>query len=89
MAQTRFKLQKYDHWPLSVTLTFDIESWVRYLTHLHITVNISNKYHEDTTIICEVMAWKKYKLQNFDIWPLSVTLTFDIVMGLVCDTPTY
>ena len=59
MAQTKYKLQNYDHWPLSVTLTFDIESWVLYLTHLHITVNISNKYHKDTTIVCEVMAWKK------------------------------
>ena len=78
MAQTRYKLQNYDLWPLSVTLTFDIESLVLYLTHLNITMNISNKYHEDTTIICEVMAQTRYKLQNFDLWPLSVTLTFDI-----------
>ena len=78
MARTRYKLQNFDLWPLSVTLTFDIESWVLYATRLHIIVNISTKYHEDTTITCEVMARTRYKLQNFDLWPLSVTLTFDI-----------
>ena len=36
-------------WPLRVTLTFDIKSWILYATHLQIIVNIFTKYHEDTT----------------------------------------
>ena len=74
MAQTTYKLQSYDLWPLSVSLTFDIESLVLYLTHLNIRLNTSNKYHEDATVICEF-----YK-EIFCIWPTSVTFTLDIVM---------
>ena len=33
----------------------------------------AKKYPEDNN-----MAWLRYKLLNVDIWPLSVTLTFDI-----------
>ena len=47
-----------------------------------------HKFHEDTTITYEVMAQARHKLHIFDLQPPSVTLTFDIVMGLVCDTPT-
>ena len=68
---------------LSVTVTFDIELWVLYLTHLHIIRNIFTKYHEDTTIACEVMAWTMYKLPSFDLWPPSVTFTFDIESWLL------
>ena len=78
MALTRHKLHIFDLWPLSVTLTFDIESWVLYATRLHNMVNISTKFHEDTTITYEVMARTRHKLHIFDLWPLSVTLTFDI-----------
>ena len=35
------------------------------------------------------MARTKHKLHFFDLWPPSVTLTFDIVMGLVRDMPTH
>ena len=55
-ARTRYKLHNFDLWPLSVTLTFDIESWVLYATRLLMMLNISTKYHEDTTITCEVTA---------------------------------
>ena len=65
-------------WPLIVTLTFAIESWVLYATQLQIVVNIFTKSHEDITIICKVMAQTRFKLQKFYLWPLSVTLTFDI-----------
>jgi hypothetical protein len=34
------------------------------------------------------MAQTRHKLHIFDLWPLSVTLTFDIVMGFVRDTST-
>ena len=78
MARTSHKLHIFDLWPLSVTLTFDIESWVLYATRLHNMVNISTKFHEDTTITYEVMARTSHKLHIFDLWPLSVTLTFDI-----------
>ena len=61
-AQTRYKLQNVDIWSLGMTLTFDIESLILYSTLLHIRVNISIKYHEDTTIVCEVMACPRYKL---------------------------
>ena len=84
-----YKLQNMDTWYLGVTLTFDIESCVSYTTRLHIRVNIFIKYHEDTTNTCEVMALTWYKLHNFDLCPLSVTLTFEIVMGLVRDTSTH
>ena len=40
----------------SMTLTFDLELCLLYLTHLLIRVNIFTNYHEDTTISCEVMA---------------------------------
>ena len=83
MAQTRYKWQNYDLWPLNVILTFDIESLFMYLTHLHIRVNISDKYHEDITVICEVMTQTSYKLHNFDLWPLRVTLTFDIELWVL------
>ena len=73
-------------WPLIVTLTFAIESWVLYATQLQIIVNIFTKCHEDITITCKVMAQTRYKLQKFDLWPLSVTLTFDIVMDPVRNT---
>ena len=55
------------------------------MQHIHIIVNISTKYHKDTLITCEVMARTRYKLQNFDLWPLSLTLNlWHRVMG-----PTY
>ena len=72
------RLHIFDLWPLSVTLTFDIESWVLYATRLHNMVNISTKFHEDTTITYEVMARTRHKLHIFYLWLLSVTLTFDI-----------
>ena len=61
---------------LSVTFTFDIESWVLYATRLHTIVNISTKYHEDTLKICEVMTRTRYKLQNFDL--LTSKCDFDL-----------
>ena len=78
MARVRYTLQKNYLWPLSVTLTFDIESWVLYATGLLMMLNISTKYHGDTTITCEVTARTRYKWPYFDLWPLSVTLTFDL-----------
>ena len=83
MAQTRYKLQNFDLWPLSVTLTFDIESWVLYATRLHIRVNISTKYHEDATITCKLCR-TRYKLQILTY--LSVTLTFDIESWVLYST---
>ena len=77
-VRTSHKLHIFDLWLLSVTLTFDIESWVLYATRLHNMVNISTKFHEDTTITYEVMARTRHKLHIFYLWPLSVTLTFDI-----------
>ena len=50
MAGTRYKLKKFDQ---SVTLTFDIESYVLYATCLHIRVNIVTIF-EDKTITCKV-----------------------------------
>ena len=58
------------------------------MTRLHSIENISTKFHEDTTTTYEVMAQTRHKLHIFDLWPLSVTLTFDIVMGFVLDTST-
>ena len=77
-ARTRYKWPYFDVWPLSVTVTFEIESWVLYATHLLMMLNISIKYHGDTTITCGVTARTRYKWPYFDLWPLSVTLTFDI-----------
>ena len=37
-----------------VTLTFDIESWVLYVTHLLIIINILTKLYENPTIPFEV-----------------------------------
>ena len=67
MARIRYKLQNVDLWLLSVTLTFDRESWILYVTRLHIIVNIPTKYHEYTFITCYVIAQTMYKLQNFDL----------------------
>ena len=67
-----------DIWPLSVTWSFDIGSWVIYATHLLMTSNNLTKIYEDTTITYQVMARTSQKMAIFDIWPLSVTLTFDI-----------
>ena len=94
MAYTRYKLQNFDLWPLSVTLTFDIESWEHRVMGL---VRDMPTYHSEHF---NQLAWRynnnlwsygpvKVKLQNFDLWTLNVTLTFDIVMGLVQDTPIY
>ena len=55
-ARTRYKLYNFDLWPLSVTLTFDIESCVLYAIRILMMLNISTKYHEDTSITCEVIA---------------------------------
>ena len=77
-ARTRYKLHNFDLWPLSVTLTFEIESWVLFVTRLLMMLNNYTKYYEATTITCEVTARTRYKLHNFDLWPLSVTLTVDI-----------
>ena len=38
MARTRHKLHIFYLWPISVTLTFDIESWVLYSPHLLIMI---------------------------------------------------
>ena len=89
MAQTKHKLQIFDLWPLSVTFTFDKESWVLYVTNLHSMVNIYTKFYEDTTITYWVMARRRHKLQNFDLWPLSVTLTFDIESWVLYVTCLY
>ena len=56
--------------PFSVTLTSDIVmGLVRNTTTYHIIyiVNMFTKYHNDTTISCEVIAGTRYKLQNFDL----------------------
>ena len=78
------------NWPLSLTSTFNLESWMLYAaTRLHIKVNISTKYYEDTLINCEVMARTMYKLQK--CLPLISMHDLDLwhrVMGLVRDTPT-
>ena len=67
MARTRHKLQIFDLLPLSVTLTFDIESWVLYVTRLQNMVNISTKFYENTTITYEAMARTSHKLHIFDL----------------------
>ena len=54
-----------------------------YTSCLHIRLNISTKCYEDTTITCEVMAHKLQKSLKFDLWPLIVTLTFDIESWLL------
>ena len=51
MARTRQKLHVFELLLLSVTLNFDIQSWVFYMTLLHIMINFSTKFYEDTTII--------------------------------------
>ena len=51
--------------------------------HFH---KVSWRYNNN--LWSEVMAQTRHKLQIFDLWPLSVTLTFDIVMGFVRDTST-
>ena len=42
------------------------------------TLNNLTKFYEDTTITYQVMARTSHKMPIFDLWPLSVTLTFDI-----------
>ena len=86
MARTRHKLHIFDLWPLIVTLTFDIVSWVLYATHLHNMVNISTKFHEDTAITYEVMGRTRHKLHIFYLWPVSVTLTFNIASWVLYAT---
>ena len=66
MARSWYKLQNFDLCPLSVTLTFDRESWIMYVSCLHTIVNNSTKYHEDTKITCKDMAMTRYKIQNTD-----------------------
>ena len=56
MARTRYELQYFDLWSLSINLTFDIESWVLYATRLLNLLNISTKLYESTTTIWEVTA---------------------------------
>ena len=72
MVRSRYRLQNFDLWPLGVTLTFDKESWVLYVTCLHVRANISTKYHEDITITCKVKAQTRSKLQNVYFLPLLV-----------------
>ena len=79
----------FTFWPLIVTLTFAIESWVLYATQLQTIVNIFTKCREDKTITCKIMAQTKYKLQKFDLWPLSVTLTFDTESWILYATHGY
>ena len=55
-AQTRQKLHILYLLPVSVTLTFDIGSWVLYATHILITINILTKLYENATITCDVIA---------------------------------
>ena len=86
MALTRHISHIFYLWPLSLTLTFYIESWVLYATRLHSMVNISTKFNEDSTITYRVMAWTRHKLYSFDLWPLSVTLTFDIELWVLFAT---
>ena len=78
MARTSQKMPIFDLWPLSVTLTFDIGPWVLYATRLHMTLNNLTKFYEATTITYQVMARTSQKMPIFYLWPLSVTLTFDI-----------
>ena len=56
IARTRHKLNIFDLWPLSVTLTFDIESWVLYATCLLIIINILTKLYDNAAITFEVTA---------------------------------
>ena len=78
MAWTSQKMPIFDNWPLTVTLTFDIGSRVLYATHLLMTLNNLTKFYEVTTITYQVMARTSHKMPIFDLWPRSVTLTFDI-----------
>ena len=77
-ARTSQKMPFFDIWPLSVTLTFHIGPWVLYATRLLMTLNILTKFYEATTITYQVLARTSHKMPIFDLWPLSVTLTFDI-----------
>ena len=56
MTRTGYQLHIFNLRPLSMTFTFDKESWVLYATRLLTRVNISTKYYEDTTITCGITA---------------------------------
>ena len=54
--------------------------WVLFITHLHIKVNISTKYHEDTTISYYYKLWPGQGINNtiLDLLSQSVMLTLYI-----------
>ena len=78
MARTSQKMHIFDLWPPSMTLTFTKGSWVLYMTYRHMTLNNLTKFYKDTTITYQIMARSNQKYPIFYLWPLSVTLTFDI-----------
>jgi hypothetical protein len=46
-------------WPLSETLTFDLETWFMHITLLLIGVNICMKIHKNPSICVGDMFWTK------------------------------
>ena len=79
MAWKSHKMPIFDVWPLNMTLTFDMRSRILYMTHLHMTLDIFTEFYYDATITRQVMARTSFKMPIFDLWPLSVTLTFDML----------
>ena len=78
MAQTS---SIYDHfiiWSSSVTLTFNIPEQMFQKTLLLLKENNCAKLFWNPCINIEVMAWTSSIYDHFIIWPLSLTLTFNI-----------
>ena len=65
-------------WPLIVTLTFNLKTWVLDRIHYHlrrsfVLINLKNR-----CIPFEIGAHKWQNNPYFDLWPLIVTLTFNV-----------
>ena len=92
VSMDRTHTQKKDpvfyFWPLSITLTLELQTWVLQATHRLIMVNInfllSNfKIHQGMAKL-----WTRHKKKDsiFDLWPLSVTLTLELQTWILCAT---
>ena len=77
-ARTRSIMVIFEVWPLSVTLTFELETCILRTAHCLMVFNTFAKLFKNESIYEWDTARTRSIMVIFDVWPLSVTLTIEI-----------
>ena len=78
MLRTSFKKPIFDLQTPTVTLTFEVRTWVIHATHRLIVVNNCAKLFEIQSMHKGVMLCTSFKKSNSDLQTPTVTLTFEV-----------